>query len=754
MQVVNFASMENASISYSVPDFFIPEAYKDKEFFANMVRYATYRGFNVPFYAFNNSRDRYQYYPIDNIIRNWSYYLGEQDITINSALLNGVAGDSMYRPGLEINMLVNVKVGKAWEFIKNSTITTEAINKEAKSRKQIRTQLILSFLNQKEMFRQLEEVGILVNPIPPNIQLETQEEFEKQKEFTLKEFSEIVAERIANKNWSYSDCETLYTEFVRQCVVAGLAGIDNFVEDGVLKKELVNGHQLIWDNANTDIYCSNSRFVGRVYYRLTPDEILAKWGNQLTEDEITEIKNMNKDMATFLETYNTPVNGNNLWCYPTGTGGIASGSAVKVYMRGHRDMRLMETEKGIIKMTDRDKNGKIIKKLAENKGDYDDEAIYTATLIMNKYVVDYGLAENITYDKLTQKIPQFPLQIAIPSITLDQYKSDVGKIREMQDQIDYYANKITELCLRDMGKNYYINGKALGITEPVEFIRDIRVNNLHISQTDGETGENLNPIASTFIDLTLDPNVKVYVELKQTMIREMREILSMPDIALGLQNSTIGKGVQNTTIQQANTGLVSFYNTVLNFMQRDLELGVNMNKLAYASDDIPEDVIEEVVGIDGLNFLKVSSNFPFEYYGVYIKLVDMISSEDKKAMIDEGYAALQSDPTLLPYLVKLRRMKSLKEAENYLDYIFKMKERQQLAKEKAMLEQQERIAAQANETQVIKSTQSAESEKYSADKKSEATIVASENSKDAKNYATDVNANVSVIKATQEKAKA
>jgi hypothetical protein len=85
-------------------------------------------------------------------------------------------------------MLVDVKVGKAWEFIKNSTITTEAINKEAKSRKQIRTQLILMFLNQREMFRQLEEVGIIVNPIPPHISIETQEDFEKQKEFTLKEF--------------------------------------------------------------------------------------------------------------------------------------------------------------------------------------------------------------------------------------------------------------------------------------------------------------------------------------------------------------------------------------------------------------------------------------------------------------------------------------------------------------------------------------------------------------------------------------
>jgi hypothetical protein len=745
--------MENTPISFSAPDFFTPEAYKNKEFYANMVRYYTNRGFNVPFYQFNRSRDNFDFSPIDAIIRNWSYYSGKQDISINSALLNGVAGDSMYRQGFETRMLVDVKVGKAWEFIKNSTITTEAINKEAKSRKQIRTQLILMFLNQREMFRQLEEVGIIVNPIPPHISIETQEDFEKQKEFTLKEFAEIVAERIANKNWAYNDCETLYTEFVRQCVVAGLAGIDNCVEDGVLRKEIVNGHQLIWDNANTDVYCSNSRYVGRVYYRLTPDEILAKWGDQLDEDEIAEIKKMNTNMSTFLEQYNTPINGQNLWCYPTSDGAIQAGTAVKIYARGHRDMRLMETEKGIIKMTDRDKNGKVIKKLAENKGDYDDEAIYEATLIMNKYVVDFGLAKNVTYDKLTQKIPQFPLQIAIPSITLDQYISDVGRITGMQDQIDYYANKITEICLKDLGRVHYINGKALGIEEPVEFMKNIRANNIHITQTDGETGEDLNPLSYTYVDMTLDPNVTKYVELKREMIREMREILSMPDVALGLQGSTIGKGVQQATISAANTGLVAFYNTVLNFMQKDLEVGVNMNKLSFASDDIDEETIEEVVGIDGLNFLKVSGMFPFEYYGVYIRLMDMISSEDRKAMLDEAFAALQSDPTLLPYLAKLRRMKSLREAENYLDYTFKMKERKQEEKEKAMMEQQAAIAAQANETQVVKSSQAAETERYSADKKSGATVAASENSRDAKKYSTDVQAEVDIIKATQERAK-
>ena len=747
--------MENTPIPFSVPDFFTAEVYKDAEFYANMVRYCVNRGFNVPFYSYNDSRSRYDYSPIDNIVRNWSYYEGKQDISVNSVLLNGVAGDAMYRSGMEVNTLVTAKVGKAWEFIKNSTITTEAINKEAKSRKQKRTELILLFLNQKEMFRELEEVGILVNPIPPNIQIETQEEFEKKKEFTLKEFAEIVAERIANKNWAYNDCETLYTEFVRQCVVAGLAGVDNIVEDGILRKELVEGHQLVWDNSNTDIFCSNSRFVGRVYYRLTPDEILAKWGDQLSPDAIEEIKQLNKDVSpTFLNVYNAPVNGNNLWCYPNGDGGVAAGTAIKVYMRGHRDMRLKETERGIIKMTDRDKNGKVIKHLAENKGDYDDEAIYQCTLIMNKWPVDYGLAENITYDKLTQKIPQFPIQLSIPSVTLGQYKSDVSKIREMQDQIDYYANKITELCLRDLGKNYYINGKALGIDDPIEFIKDLRANNIHVAQIDGETGELEKPIGVEFIDLTLDPNVTVYVNLKQTMIREMREVLSMPDVALGLQGGTIGKGVQATTIQQANTGLIPFYNTILNFIQRDLELGVNMNKLSFASDDVSEETIEEVVGIDGLNFLKVSGNFPFEYYGVYIRLMDMISSEDRKTMLDEAFAALQSDPTLLPYLVKLRRMKSLREAENYLDYVFKLRERKEEEKQKALLEQQDRLAQQANETQVIKSTQAADTEKYSADKKSNATIAASENSKEAKNYATDVNAEVDIIKSTQEKARA
>ena len=85
--------------------------------------------------------------------------------------------------------------------------------------------------------------------------------------------------------------------------------------------------------------------------------------------------------------YNTPVNNYNLWAYQTGENKIEGYSAVKMYFKGHRGMNYMKTDKGqIVKMKFYDEKGEKIKGLKE-KGDYSDEAWYTATLIGNKWVV-------------------------------------------------------------------------------------------------------------------------------------------------------------------------------------------------------------------------------------------------------------------------------------------------------------------------------------------------------------------------------
>lgn len=734
--------MESKPIEYATPDFFIPEIKKDATWYANAVRFYVNAYFNRPFYSFNkviNSEfeQSLRQSPIDEIIRNWSYYLGEQQIGVNSALINGRSARQLYRAGLEINNLVNHKVGQLENVLQSANPSAEALSKEAKSKKQFLQEMIYLQLEQTSLMEQLALGGIFFNPLPQNIQISSVEEFEKKKEYTLKEMGEVICERIANKIISYNDLINKFLEATRQCIVGGIVGIDLYVKNGMLCADLVPAHQNIWDNSKTDSFLTEKRVAGRIYYRLTGGEVLANWGDQLSKDAIEEIKRgSSSDMSEYLMIYNTPVNNYNLWAYQTGENKIEGYSAVKMYFKGHRGMNYMKTDKGqIVKMKFYDEKGEKIKGLKE-KGDYSDEAWYTATLIGNKWVVDYGLAENIAYESIGQRLPQCPLVQVVPNMTLDQYKSDVSKIRQIQDEVDYYANKIKDKAIRDWGKNYVIRGKALGLNDIEELLEDFRAQSITVTVENGEeVNSDLQPGKDIqTVDLTLDPNIMSYVNLKATLVREMREVMSMPDAAIGLQKTIIGKAVQENTMQASNTGLAPFYNCMLTFFQKTLQTSVNMQKLAFAADDM-DDVIEEIIGVDGLNYIKATSLTTFDYYGIYLSIADMIKPDERKKLIDEAMIAVQQDPSLLPYMIKIRRFKTYTEAENYLDYLFSKREREKAEAQEAQMQQQAAMAAQASAIQLEKANIAKEGQVESAALRKEATENAAKESANVKERA-------------------
>jgi len=734
--------MESKPIEYANPDFFIPEIKKDATWYANAVRFYVNAYFNRPFYSFNkviNSEfeQSLRQSPIDEIIRNWSYYLGEQQIGVNSALINGRSARQLYRAGLEINNLVNHKVGQLENVLQSANPSAEALSKEAKSKKQFLQEMIYLQLEQTSLMEQLALGGIFFNPLPQNIQISSVEEFEKKKEYTLKEMGEVICERIANKVISYNDLINKFLEATRQCIVGGIVGIDLYVKNGMLCADLVPAHQNIWDNSKTDSFLTEKRVAGRIYYRLTGGEVLANWGDQLSKDAIEEIKRgSSSDMSEYLMIYNTPVNNYNLWAYQTGENKIEGYSAVKMYFKGHRGMNYMKTDKGqIVKMKFYDEKGEKIKGLKE-KGDYSDEAWYTATLIGNKWVVDYGLAENIAYENIGQRLPQCPLVQVVPNMTLDQYKSDVSKIRQIQDEVDYYANKIKDKAIRDWGKNYVIRGKALGLNDIEELLEDFRAQSITVTVENGEeVNSDLQPGKDIqTVDLTLDPNIMSYVNLKATLVREMREVMSMPDAAIGLQKTIIGKAVQENTMQASNTGLAPFYNCMLTFFQKTLQTSVNMQKLAFAADDM-DDVIEEIIGVDGLNYIKATSLTTFDYYGIYLSIADMIKPDERKKLIDEAMIAVQQDPSLLPYMIKIRRFKTYTEAENYLDYLFSKREREKAEAQEAQMQQQAAMAAQASAIQLEKANIAKEGQVESAALRKEATENAAKESANVKERA-------------------
>jgi hypothetical protein len=714
------------TINSGPPDFTVPEVKRTKEWYLSAGRY--FCGyFNQPFFTFGNfsgAANNYSRYPIAEIIDNWAFFLGKQGIGVNNAMVSESPAAVMYRPGQELYTIINNKAGKLSEFFSNTSVATELLSKEAKSRKQIRMEFISLVLNQQMIFSQLQEMGINFNAIPPGVQGSTKEEIMRRSEETLKEVGQIVAEETMYEQWNRLNLENMYKNWGLQLLVAGLGGVDNYVFNGKLEKKLIEGHQIIWDNAVNDELNRAGRFRGYVTYWVSPDDIISMYGPQMTKEEYEEILSYKRSMPPVLSAYNTVlVNNSPLWYQAGGTTSnpfVTGMSVVKMYFKGPRDLRYRIGEGGgLQKITDIGKDGKPVEKNLAMPGDRIEEIWYQCVIVGNKYVFDYGPCFNQAYDPIDPQEPICPMTLVIPGMAMNQYVSDVGRIKAIQRKLDYYENKIDELVSQDYGKNYFINMSKLGIVDPQEVFKDFRSQRISFRSFNGEADDQVREAITESVDLSLDPNVRFYVELRQVYNQIMKENASTPDVALGTNPAYIGKGVQQNTLAAASVGLNSFFRTFLLACQRDMQTGVNMQKLAFYAEE-NDDAIMDIIGLRGYNFVKVTPDYFYERLGVYLKFEDSISAQEKQELKTALMGAVQRGEITFREYVNAITFKSYTDMKNYFDALYEIKAMEQQAQMEAQQTAQMEQAAIAAETAKYKADTQAAAQQYSSDNRRQA----------------------------------
>lgn len=733
------------------PDFTVPQAKRGKEWWLSAARYFC-GAYNTPFFAFQgpmggdliaNGAGTGFRYPVDEIIDNWSFWLGKQSVGLNSAMVNESPAAVMYRPGQELYSIINNKAGKISEFFSNTTITTELLSKEAKSRKQAKIELMAIRLNQQKIFEQWQSIGVDWNPIPPNILAVSKEQMMRRAEETLKETGQVIAEETMREEWFRMNLENMYKNWGLQCLVAGIGGIDNYIYNGKLEKKLIEGHQIIWDNNVNDELNRFGRFRGYVTYYVPPDDIIAKYGPQMTKEEFEEIQSYKRSMPPTLNMYNqTMVNNSPLWYMAGGTqsNNFVSGmTEAKIYFKGPKDLRLKQTEDGrLVQIKDYGRDGKPIEENILTTGDRIEEIWYQVVIVGNKYVFDFGPCFNQAYDPVDPQEPLCPMNIVIPGMAMNQFVSDVGRIKAIQRKLDYYENKIDELVSQDYGKNYFINLAKLGVSDPESVFKDFRAQRISFRSFTGESDDQQREPVTEMVDLSLDPNVKFYVELRNVYNTLMKENASTPDVALGNNPAYIGKGVQQETLAAANTGLNSFFRTFLLACQKDMQAGVNMQKIAFYADDNEENVLE-IVGERGLTFIKSTPDYFYERLGVYLKFEDAISAADKAELKAALLGAGQRGEISFKDYARAITFRSFTDMQNYFDALYEKKEMDAMA------------AAEREDTaNVEKMAVESEVERYKADKSAEAAIESAKERSRAQEYVADTGYDKEKIKAQKD----
>lgn len=667
------------------PNQFLSAEEKNKEWFKQNIEFITshYNKRNDRLNRQRKSEDIEN--PIDDMIRMFTYYLGKQynkDYYYTTKDQNNCDLPSVWINGQKITSLIDFMVGNAIKMIENIEPSVKNNSKAAvNKRTRLLEKLLLKF-EVPEFFDAMSKLGVEFNPAGPQ-NFEVSEDVYRFMEYDYKERAEILAQKITEDILLRNDFQDKYKQAFLYTLLGGMVGIENQIENGKQKFDVVLPYNLIIDRGKDDDFLRHSRFVGRVDW-LTTSEIIEKYQDQLSAKEIDEIKKINtNNLYQLLELTSHPYS--MTWAFTNNSVPILA--CVTGYWIGAKDLRYEETK-------DKYGNKHYARMRKNRKGAHWTQTIYQGTLIGNKYVVNEGEQMNQVRNMDNMSDVQLPIQVFMPNMVMGENRSIVQRLHQHQDRIDFITNEITKMMTRSKGKVYLINRQKLGTSTPQDVISDFERMGMHI--TDGSaTGEDYVPGSENrlieTVDMTLDPNVQMLISLRRDEEGMMEEIVNVPKIAMGQQSGYLGAKTQAGTIAQSNIGTSYLYQGFIRFIERQLSYALNQYKVSLM--DEPEDEIP-VVGTRGKEYLKLIDGFQFEEIGVYLKVKDFIDESARERMILNAQAAMQNGMIDMVDYLRIEQAKSYSELISELEYSINKKNRDNDKKQEMMMMQQQAIMEQ------------------------------------------------------------
>lgn len=270
----------------------------------------------------------------------------------------------------------------------------------------------------------------------------------------------------------------------------------------------------------------------------------------------------------------------------------------------------------------------------ELSGDWSGWDLHQVTLIGNKYIVNQGYAPNTLRRFDNKGKLRLPIQTFAANFSMNYAKALVTELRPHQNEIDRLSYLIQRMTSQSHGKKYWVNGNKLGTTNNVEFINDLTTIGIHVGT--GSNGEPDDPSnnqrAVELIDMTLDPNISQLLNLKAQQAQEMEERVSVSRIALGQQQNTIGKGVQQSTINQNSYGTAGLMYGLIKFFNNIVQFNVDLKQLLLSHTNTTEESL--LIGDEGAELLDIADpkEFGTQPLLVYMQINSILDQQQKEAI--------------------------------------------------------------------------------------------------------------------------
>lgn len=665
---------------------------------------------------------------VDEQLDNYAYFFGNQDNRIFNFLTKGIGGNTLPNvmlQGQEIRSLADHMRGKCLEMIQpiSNNISCETISQN-------------TLLKRQKVFDKIDlaaKVGDLLDELGGGIKYKPAGDIDYNNPNAVKKTKEKVKEEYENtatvigRNAYYKcNLDEKFLNAATDTIIGNLAGIEFTEQNDELKANYIPCYQGIYDFSTWGEY-GEGQTLGGYIVPVTFDELLHDYPdmNNAWRDELEEViyGGNASGTAAYMEYYNQPFT-NVLWYY-NNQKWISKATVYwleecelpyveKKNQFGGKKVQKIDPYKTYQVPTEVDgKQTFTAKKGHELRGGTKVWKVHKAVLVGNKYLMEYGYDTYQVRPFGDKRKPEIPIKFFCQGKLGGYVKSVVSRLKPKQQELDAVRYRIRERVATDL-YGIFINGAKL--TEnmsALNIVNDLR--SIHVSVIT-PTGDNIDNLSINDLVKNIDSGtigaIRDYLVLKQDIEAEMQSILNIPPVALGDQSATVGKGVQDASIQRSELSGLPFYSSLNEYYRRCLQYAANKSKMIML-DSKDKKVILPISNRE-VKILELTKEMNYEDLNVYLNpddkmnvvelgvLRQMIQSYGQQPTIENAEAIVNS--------LKIMNKKSFTEGiavfESYIEEKKKDAEKQQL--QQATTEHQQ-------EAFTIQSQQLAESQKQVAD---------------------------------------
>ena len=257
------------------PNQFIAENQKDQKWFLGNLRYIAEK--------YNTQQNQLGYRhvntlqkPVEEMIRMFTYYLGKQenkDYYYTNQDENNCELPTVWINGQKLTSMIDFMIGNAIKMIENIEPSVRGTSQAIVSRKSKKLEYALMKLELQELVDIMSSKGVEFNPVGMET-FQNKEELFRHMKYDYKEQAEVVAQRLAEDILHRNHYIEKYKQSFLYLLLGGVCGIENTIQNGKQKKDVILPYNLIWDNSIDDDFNTRAHFVGKIDWK-TPGEILS-----------------------------------------------------------------------------------------------------------------------------------------------------------------------------------------------------------------------------------------------------------------------------------------------------------------------------------------------------------------------------------------------------------------------------------------------------------------------------------------------